>query len=201
MSQKDGLGPSNSDAIILEKSTHIASAKSAVRPAAVAPFTFRATTGRDVEGIGELLSAGYATALAQDYHPNVLKAALPVIGAPKPSLICSGSYFVADSGQGNFLGCGGWSWNGPVGGVAPRDTAHLRHIVVAPGSAGRGLGRLLVDHIIASAQGEGVRRLLCIASISSAGFYERLGFQRRGDVALTLGAGLSFPAVHFEIKI
>lgn len=165
---------------------------------ALPPFVLRSSITDDVTAIGALLRDCYARGLADDYHANVLAAALPVISSPKESLIRSGSYFVADSGAGRLIAAGGWSWRGPVGGVAPRDTAHIRHLVVDLACTGRGIGRLLLDHVMAHARSHGVSRLICTSTTTAAGFYEACGFERRCDVHLTLGPGLSFPAVQMS---
>ncbi|MEM5467685.1 GNAT family N-acetyltransferase [Celeribacter marinus] len=162
---------------------------------AVPPFVIRTAKTTDATAIGALLRTCYTDGLKADYHPNVLAAALPIITQPKESLIRSGTYFVGDSGESHLVASGGWSWHGPVGGVAPRDTAHLRHVVVSLDYMRRGIGRVLLDHIFASARAQGVRRLICTSTITAAGFYEAMGFECRGDVALTLGPGLGFPAV------
>ena len=162
------------------------------------PFILRSAVPADTEALGEMLLDAYTRGLAHDYAPNVIAAALPVISAPKERLIRSGTYFVADAGGGRLLAAGGWSWSGPVGGVAPKDTAHIRHLVVGAGFGGQGVGRLMLSHIRASAARAGVRRLSCTCTLSAAGFYEAQGFVRRCDVALTLGPGLSFPAVQLE---
>ncbi|WP_417250001.1 GNAT family N-acetyltransferase [Celeribacter sp.] len=162
---------------------------------AVPPFVLRPSTGDDLGRVAALLEDAYTTKLVDDYHPNVLNAALPVITKPKESLIRSGTYLVADSGGGHLLAAGGWSWHGPVGGVAPRDTAHMRHVVVGSAYGGQGVGRVLLEAVMASAREAGVRRLLCVSTISAEGFYEDMGFMRLADVELTLGPGMSFPAV------
>ncbi len=162
---------------------------------AVPPFVVRTAKAMDATAIGALLRTCYTEGLKADYHPNVLAAALPIISQPKDSLIRSGTYFVADSGEDHLVASGGWSWHGPVGGVAPRDTAHMRHVVVSHDHMRRGVGRVLLDYIFASARAQGVRRMICTSTITAAGFYEAMGFVSRGEVALTLGPGLSFPAV------
>ncbi|GAA3853220.1 GNAT family N-acetyltransferase [Celeribacter arenosi] len=162
------------------------------------PFIIRSAVPDDTDALAALLREGYGEGLSGDYHPNVLSAALPVISQPKDALVRSGTYFVADSGAGRLLGAGGWSWSGPLGGVPPRDCAHMRHVVVGRGFKGRGIGRLLLGHARASARRAGVSRLLCLSTISAAGFYEAQGFSRQGEVALSLQPGLSFPAVQME---
>ena len=45
----------------------------------------------------------------------------------------------------------------------------------------RGVGRLLLTACFDHARANGGTRLWCNARLSAAGFYERLGFERRGD--------------------
>lgn len=165
------------------------------------PFIVRRARPADADALAALFRDGYARLLARDYHANVLKAALPVITTPRPDLLVSGTYYVADTGAGVLLAAGGWSWRGPLGGASPLDTGHMRHVVVASEYAGRGIGRVLVEHAMAQACKAGAGRLLCLSTLTARGFYRALGFAEQGDVALTLAPGLSFPAVAMEARL
>jgi argininosuccinate lyase/amino-acid N-acetyltransferase len=54
--------------------------------------------------------------------------------------------------------------------------AEIRSLVVADGQAGRGLGRRIVDHLLAEARREGLARVFVLTR--APGFFDRLGFAR-----------------------
>jgi hypothetical protein len=105
----------------------------------VSQITIRPTTVRDLPRIDALLSESYPALLKPDYPPSVLVTALPLIARANPSLLRSGTYFVAEDGEGRALAAGGWTWSGPQGGVGPRDLGHIRHVVTHPSATRRGL--------------------------------------------------------------
>lgn len=169
------------------------------------PFMIRRAQPEDHAPLSQMLTASYGALLAADYHKNILAAALPILGRARPDLLASGRYFVADSGAGtgtgDMLGSGGWSWQGPVGGAAPLDWGYMRHVAVAPAHCGQGIGRVLLGHILDHAGANGVRVMNCFSTLSAAAFYERMGFVRRAEVALTLAPGLSFPVVEMRRRL
>lgn len=58
----------------------------------------------------------------------------------------------------------------------------LRQMAVAPQVQGGGLGRMLVMAAAGWAKQNGFTRISMHARISAAGFYEKLGYSRQGDV-------------------
>jgi N-acetylglutamate synthase-like GNAT family acetyltransferase len=51
------------------------------------------------------------------------------------------------------------------------------HVAVRPDTQRKGLGRTLIRHIIHNARQEGRRRIQVTARNTSAGFFEKLGFE------------------------
>jgi hypothetical protein len=66
----------------------------------VSQITISRTTVRDLPRIDALLSESYPALLKPDYPPSVLVTALPLIARANPSLLRSGTYFVAEDGEG-----------------------------------------------------------------------------------------------------
>lgn len=67
--------------------------------------------------------------------------------------------------------------DGAFGGSAWR----LRGMATAPEFRGRGLGARLLGDCLERVRGAGGDELWCNARTTAAGFYERLGFERRGE--------------------
>lgn len=79
--------------------------------------------------------------------------------------------------------------------------AELDALFVDPAALGRGLGRALVEDAAARASAAGRPRVEVTANPHAAGFYERVGFARRGPVATRFGPAIRmvrYPAVARE---
>lgn len=76
-------------------------------------------------------------------------------------------FFVIEQ-SGGVVACGALE-------IFTEDLGEVRSLVVRPGHEGRGLGRLLVERIIAEAQAIGLRRLMALTYVPT--FFHKLGFQ------------------------
>lgn len=159
------------------------------------PFVVRAAMPADTAEIDALFRASYGTLLKPDYDTEVLRAALPSLLITSPRLINSGTFFVAETGGGEFLAAGGWTQASPFGGVGPREVGHMRRVGVHPDYARSGVGGALLGHILDNAVRTGVRRMCCLSTLTARGFYEAYGFEVSGEVSLTLRPGVQLPAV------
>jgi GNAT superfamily N-acetyltransferase len=63
----------------------------------------------------------------------------------------------------------------------------LDDLFVEPESIRLGVGRLLVDDVVARAAGAGARHVDVIANPNALGFYERLGFETAGHASTRFG--------------
>ncbi|WP_244868018.1 GNAT family N-acetyltransferase [Vannielia litorea] len=164
------------------------------RPA-LPPFTIRPARMGDVQAVGKLLVASYRALLAPDYPPELLAGALPLITRPQAALLSSGTYCLADTGEG-LLAAGGWTFHAPGGtATGPREVGHIRHVATAPAAARMGVGRALMEHALFEAEAAGVRRMMCFSTLTAEPFYAALGFVSQGDISITLAPGLEFAAV------
>lgn len=171
-------------------------------PAPLPPFTVRPARSGDTPALARLLASSYRSLLAGDYEPLFLAQILPLIARPQPALVTSGSYFLADCGDG-LLAAGGWSHRAPGGGsgAGHGEIGHIRHLAADPAHAGRGVGRVLMEHVLFDARAAGLRRLMCFSTLTARGFYARLGFEEQGEISLTLAPGLEFPAVQMSLSL
>lgn len=65
------------------------------------------------------------------------------------------------------------------------NVGRLRHLYVAPDMRGRGVGRLLVERILAETRGSFTLLRLRTLSTDAAAFYRRLGFDEASEEAAT----------------
>jgi N-acetylglutamate synthase-like GNAT family acetyltransferase len=63
-----------------------------------------------------------------------------------------------------------------------KETVRLRAMAVVPALQGQGIGRLLVHEAERVAREEGFPRIILHARIVVAGFYEKLGYLRQGEI-------------------
>ena len=160
--------------------------------------TLRPALAADIARIDVLLARSYPKLLKADYPPSVLVTALPLISRASPSLVASGRYYLAEDADGCLLGAGGWSIAAPGGGGETPGTAHVRHVATDPAALRRGVGRALMDEIVAAAGQAGARRLDCLSTRTAVAFYRAMGFDTLGTVEVALRPGIAFPAVRMQ---
>ena len=159
--------------------------------------TIRPAKRQDLAAIDALLSRSYPALLKRDYLPSVLVTAIPLISRANPSLVSSGTYFVAEAG-GEILGAGGWTPGAPPGGTSQKRIGHIRHVVTDHRQTRRGLGRKLMAHIVSDAASTGIEQLECFSTLTAEPFYVACGFRTLGPMSVTLRKGIDFPAVHMQ---
>ncbi|MFM2391656.1 MAG: hypothetical protein RLZZ437_3211 [Pseudomonadota bacterium] len=159
----------------------------------------RPATKADLAAVDRLLADSYPRLLAVDYAPSVLVTALPIISRAQPGLVTSGRYFVAKRGDA-LLAAGGWSMGAPGGGAALAGVGHVRHVVTDWRHQRQGIGRALMQAVLADARGAGVGRMECLSTLTAERFYASLGFVARGPVMVPLRPGIDFPAIAMELQ-
>ncbi len=155
-----------------------------------ASITLRAAHPGDLDAVDRLLGESYPRLLKKDYPPSVMVTAVPVLSRANPSLLRSGTYYVAEAADGSILGAGGWT-RSAQGGRA----ADIRHLVVDWRHQRKGIGLRLMMAVFAEAQSRGVERLNCQATRTAVPFYETIGFESLGAMVIPLRPGIDFPAV------
>lgn len=160
-----------------------------------AEVTLRVATPADGRAVGALLRASYPVLMRAGYDEAVLKGALPLMTRANPTLLSSGTYYVAETGSGLMVGCGGWTRERPGTGEVLPQLGHIRHFATHPDWIGRGIGRAIHDRCEEAARSAGVTRFECYASRNAAGFYAALGFSALREIAVPMGPDLAFPSV------
>jgi len=162
-----------------------------------ADFSLRLATATDLAAIDALLARSYLRLLAPDYPASVRVLAIPLISRARPELLASGTCWLAQDPRGGVVGTGGWTQGAP-GGPEKEPvpaTGHIRHFATDARLIRQGIGRALMDRVLAQAGGAGMRRLDCLATRTAVPFYAALGFQEQGMVEVPLRPGIIFPAI------
>jgi len=153
-------------------------------------LTLRHAVPSDLSAVDRLLARSYPRILARDYPPSVIVTAVPILARARPELLASGRYLVVIAGTGEVVGAGGWS-----GG---RGGAQVRHVATDPDHLRQGIGRRLLDRVIAEVTTAGIAELECVSTLTAVPFYASLGFQVIGPVTITLRPGIDFAAVQMR---
>lgn len=172
------------------------------------PYIVRPASLHDQARVDELLARAYASLLAGAYEPRVLAAALPAMSRANPRLLECPTWCVAVDEDQRVVGCGGWTRAQPgLGdGDSEPDVGHVRHFATDVDHVRRGVGRLLGNHMLASARAAGIRLLECDSTLVAEGFYASLGFRRVEAMCVTMpvaggGGTVEFPGVRMRLLL
>jgi predicted GNAT family N-acyltransferase len=108
-------------------------------------------------------------------------------GAERDELEDSADHAVIWGDAGEALAVGRLHLNSP-------DEAQIRYMAVAPAARGRGLGRLVVEHLERVARARRAASVVLNARREATGFYERLGY-------VVVGPAPTFMSIpHFRMR-
>ena len=158
-------------------------------------YSVRVAGPGDNKPVSDLLSASYPVLLAQDYDPRLLSAALPLMTNANPRLLASGTYYVAVTGGGAVIGCGGWTAEAPGGGESKPGIGHIRHFAVHPDWTRRGVGLALLNRCIEEAQSRSVGTLECFSTLTAESFYRSAGFVAVGAIDVPMSPAVALPSL------
>src|SRR5258705_434676 len=176
------------------------------------PFHLRQARRDDVATIERLIERSVRQLGAPWYSADQLASALRFMFGVDTQLIDDGTYYVAQDAE-RVVASGGWSGRRTLfggdqwkhGADAPLDPAtepaRIRAFFVDPGSARRGLGRLLFDRCLAEARAARFQRLELMATLPGEPLYRALGFAADERVELTLPDGVQVPLVRMSRAI
>jgi len=156
----------------------------------------RPTTALDLAAVDALLAHAYPKLLKPDYPPSVLVTALPIIARARPELLRCGTYYLAESPDGQLLGAGGWTPDRKQPGLG-----HIRHVVTDDRAVRNGVGRALIAHALEVARAAGMQQMECWSTRTAVAFYAAMGFSELGPIDVPLAPGISFPSVRMIQKL
>jgi N-acetylglutamate synthase-like GNAT family acetyltransferase len=165
------------------------------------PFLIRTARPTDTDAVSTLLETSYSHLLAASYDSNILRIALPYMIKANPTLLASGTYYVAEAEPGFLVGCGGWTTAKPGSGEMTEAEAHIRHFAIHPEWVRRGVGTSLLARCIRDARPLGIRKLHCFSTLNAEPFYRASGFETIGPIDVPMGPTVTFPAVLMKRKI
>lgn len=155
----------------------------------------RAARIADFDAVGALLVASYSSLLASCYDHDLLRRALPHITRANPTLLASGTYYVAEMEPGQLVGCGGWTIANPESGEIIDGEAHIRHFATHPEWARQGVGSSLLSRCFRDAQSLSIRQLHCFSTLNAERFYRASGFDTVREIDVPVEPGLTLPGI------
>ncbi|HEX6998312.1 MAG TPA: GNAT family N-acetyltransferase [Gammaproteobacteria bacterium] len=158
-------------------------------------YAVRVATLEDAEAVGALLRASYPRLMARSYDEALLAPALELMTKANPSLLGSGTYYLAELSTGLVVGCGGWTVERPGTGAVEPGAGHLRHFAVHPDWTRRGIGRAIFAVCERDARVAGVTTFECYSSLNAEKFYRALGFERIREMDIELRPPVALPGV------
>jgi len=161
----------------------------------------RTAQPEDADAVTALLGICYRRLMADAYEPGLLEQALPLITRANPSLLASGTWFVAESEDGENVGCGGWTPDEPGTSESRRGVGHVRHFATHPEWTGRGIGRAIHEAAERQARQAEITLLVCYSSLNAVAFYEAMGFRAVRAIEVPLTHNLLFPAMLMEREL
>jgi len=153
-------------------------------------FIIRPTTQEDTAAVDALLARTYPMLLKPDYPSDILDQALPIIIQARPELMTCGTYYVAQSEDGQIIGAGGWTPS-----RTRQGWGDIRHVVTDLDHLRKGVARAMMQRSFADSKVAGISSLECWATRTAAPFYRSCGFKTIGPMDVTLMGGVSFPAI------
>lgn len=161
-------------------------------------FTLRIATPADAAAVQDLLQASYPELMSASYDAAILADALPRFTRANPSLLSSGTYYLAESESEGVVGCGGWTRERPGTGEVAPGLGHIRHFGTHAAWIGKGVGRSIYAMCEEKARAAGVRRLECYSSLNAQGFYAALGFRPIRQIEVYPSPDVAVPGVLME---
>jgi GNAT superfamily N-acetyltransferase len=166
-------------------------------------YGLRKATLDDQPVLRQLIARSIRALGAGDYSQEQIDAALQGAFGVDSGLIRDGTYFVAVTGAGEIVACGGWSRRRTLFGsderadrdesnLDPRtDAAKIRAFFVDPAHARRGIGRALLEKSETEARENGFAVFELMATLPGVRLYEKFGYQAGTAVAYPLPGGLT----------
>jgi GNAT superfamily N-acetyltransferase len=151
-------------------------------------YQFRLAQPADAPALRDLIAGSIRSLGAADYSSKQIEAALLGAFGLDTALVADGTYYVAQLGHREIVGCGGWSrrrtlFGGDTHGersetmLDPRhDSAKIRAFFVDPAHVRRGLGRAFLERSEAAAAAAGFRRLELMATLPGVRLYAACGY-------------------------
>ncbi len=164
-------------------------------------YQLRVASPKDAAAVEEVLKASYPALMAVAYDEAVLTPVLKLITKANISLLASGTYYVAEAGDGLVIGCGGWTIEKPPSADdVGSGVGHLRHFGTSPAWTRSGIGRAIFRQCESNAKFANVKELEVCSSLNAEQFYAALGFEKIKIISVAIGPN-QFPSILMRMSL
>ncbi|WP_298958861.1 GNAT family N-acetyltransferase [uncultured Roseibium sp.] len=165
------------------------------------PFLIRSAVLDDERAVSALLLKSYTALLKSAYDAATLAKALPLITRSRPELLTSGSYYLAETEDGQLVGAGGWTKASPTGLDETENNGNIRHFGTDPEFTSRGIGRLLMQRCFEDAKSGGLSEFNCYSTLNGESFYRACGFNSIERFLVLLPGNVEFPSIRMTCPL
>jgi GNAT superfamily N-acetyltransferase len=166
-----------------------------------ARFSIKVASIEDAQRISELLAVSYPVLMRDDYDDEALAWALPFMTKANPTLLRSGTYYLAETAEGRAVACGGWTMERPGSGERITGLGHIRHFATHPDWTGLGIATAVFERCKEDALSARLTAFECNASLNAVSFYASLGFVAVEEISVPMGPDVQFPAVLMRLPL
>lgn len=172
------------------------------------PFRIRKAVFEDIEAIEKLIAASVRGLSRADYDERQVELSIRTVFGVDTELIGDGTYFIAETEDGEMAGCGGWSRRRTLYGasiyahsrdselLAPAtDAAKIRAFFIHPDFARKGVGTLILETCEREAQAEGFKAAEMMATLPGVRLYAARGYTGDERVKVPIGEDLDITCV------
>jgi GNAT superfamily N-acetyltransferase len=162
-------------------------------------FTLRRAHVGDRNRLRAMQALSFRALACEFYSPAEIEAFLTYVGTIDEHLLAEGTYHLIEV-DGEVVASGGWSqfranFGRSADPAADLSVAKTRSVFVHPDWTRHGFGTRLMGRAEAEAFGAGFNEMELNAMLSGVGFYERLGYRRIRDIAVSMPEGVVFRGV------
>lgn len=172
--------------------------------------SIRKATRADVAPLEALVEASVRGLGPSRYSDRQIELSLEHLFGIDTLLIDDGTYYVAETRNGQIVGCGGWSLRKtPFGGDQAEaqdperrdpevDPAVIRAFFVHPDAARQGIGRRLLDVCESAARAAGFVRFELTATLTGHPLYAACGYADVEKIDIPLAEGETLGAIRMQ---
>ena len=165
-------------------------------------FTIRKATLEDQAEIAALIAESVRGLSRDDYNERQIELSIKSVFGVDTELIEDGTYFIAETADGEFAGCGGWSKRRTLYGASryeqsrdsnlldpETDAARIRAFFVHPGFARQGIGTTILEACEQAAKAHGFKSAEMMATLPGVKLYAVRGYTGDEQVPVPIGEG------------
>lgn len=171
-------------------------------------FTFRKATFDDQTEIENLIAESVRGLSREDYDARQIELSIRTVFGVDTELIADGTYFIAETDDGKFAGCGGWSKRKTLYGASvyshsrdsellnpETDAAKIRAFFIHPRFARKGLGTQILELCEREAAAHGFKSAEMMATLPGVKLYAVRGYSGDEKVKVPLGENLDIMCI------